>query len=40
METGLGGVHLLDSIFGGVGNMVQEIGVYVRDTIDSRKLMI
>jgi hypothetical protein len=28
------GVHLLDSIFGGVGNMAREIGVYVRYTID------
>jgi len=32
MEMGLGEVHLLDYISGGVGKMVREIGVYVRYT--------
>jgi hypothetical protein len=34
---GQGGVHLLASIFGGVGSMARGIGVYVRYTIDQEE---
>ena len=41
MEMVQGGVHLLDYIVGGVGNMVQEIGTYVRCAFSfRRKLML
>jgi hypothetical protein len=36
-ETARGEVHLLDSIFGEVENMVRVIGVYVRYTIDLKE---